>query len=63
LRARPQKYVFKTRRDIERYFAGKTIECLLCGLAIVAGVIGGGFSILIRMELQEPGLQIKSPLL
>ncbi len=28
--------------------------------AIVAGVIGGGFSILIRMELQEPGLQIFS---
>ena len=23
---------FKTRRDIERYFGGKTIECLLCGL-------------------------------
>jgi hypothetical protein len=21
---------FKTRRDIERYFGGKTIECLLC---------------------------------
>jgi predicted transcriptional regulator len=24
-------YVFKTRRDVERYFGGKTIECLLCG--------------------------------
>jgi ROS/MUCR transcriptional regulator protein len=23
---------FKTRRDVERYFGGKTIECLLCGL-------------------------------
>ena len=22
---------FKTRRDIERYFGGKTIECLFCG--------------------------------
>jgi predicted transcriptional regulator len=22
---------FRTRRDIERYFGGKTIECLLCG--------------------------------
>ena len=31
MRAHPQRYVFKTRRDIERYFAGKTIECLLCG--------------------------------
>ena len=28
--------------------------------AIAAGVIGGAFSILIRMELQEPGLQIFS---
>jgi cytochrome c oxidase subunit 1 len=28
--------------------------------AITAGVIGGAFSILIRMELQEPGLQIFS---
>ena len=24
-------YVFKTRRDVERYFQGKTIECLHCG--------------------------------
>jgi len=24
-------YVFKTRREVERYFGGKTIECLLCG--------------------------------
>ena len=23
--------VFKTRRDIERYFSGDTIECLICG--------------------------------
>src|SRR5262245_10517417 len=23
--------VFKTRRDVARYFGGKTIECLLCG--------------------------------
>jgi ROS/MUCR transcriptional regulator protein len=22
---------FKTRREVERYFSGKTIECLLCG--------------------------------
>ena len=28
--------------------------------AIAAGVLGGAFSILIRMELQEPGLQIFS---
>ena len=28
--------------------------------AITAGVIGGGLSILIRMELQEPSLQIFS---
>jgi cytochrome c oxidase subunit I len=28
--------------------------------AIVAGVIGAGFSVLMRMELQEPGLQIFS---
>jgi predicted transcriptional regulator len=31
LRAHPQKHVFKTRRDVERYFAGQTIQCLLCG--------------------------------
>ena len=23
--------VFKTRRDVERYFSGDTIECLICG--------------------------------
>ena len=23
--------VFKTRRDVERYFSGNTIECLICG--------------------------------
>src|SRR6266446_10702411 len=28
-RMKPQ--VFKTRRDIERYFSGDTIECLICG--------------------------------
>ena len=28
--------------------------------AIAAGAIGGAFSILIRMELQQPGLQIFS---
>jgi predicted transcriptional regulator len=22
---------FRTRRDIERYFSGDTIECLICG--------------------------------
>jgi len=28
-RMKPQ--VFKTRRDVERYFSGDTIECLICG--------------------------------
>src|SRR5215469_7693184 len=23
--------IFKTRRDVERYFSGDTIECLICG--------------------------------
>jgi len=23
--------VFKIRRDVERYFSGDTIECLICG--------------------------------
>ena len=30
MRAKPP-LVFKTRRDIERYFGGDTIECLICG--------------------------------
>ena len=25
-----QPQVFKTRRDVERYFSGDTIECLIC---------------------------------
>ena len=29
-------------------------------LALIAGIVGGAFSIVIRMELQEPGLQIFS---
>jgi predicted transcriptional regulator len=28
-RMKPQ--VFKTRRDVERYYSGDTIECLICG--------------------------------
>lgn len=28
--------------------------------AMIAGVVGGAFSIIMRMELQEPGLQIFS---
>ena len=28
-RMKPQ--VFKTRRDVARYFSGDTIECLICG--------------------------------
>jgi hypothetical protein len=37
----------------------KDIETMYLVFAICAGVLGGVFSILIRMELQEPGLQIE----
>ena len=36
----------------------KDIGTLYIIFSILAGIIGGAFSVLMRMELQEPGLQI-----
>jgi cytochrome c oxidase subunit 1 len=45
-----RRYLFSTNH--------KDIGTMYLVFAIVAGLIGGGFSIVMRMELQEPGLQI-----
>ncbi|HYP36408.1 MAG TPA: cbb3-type cytochrome c oxidase subunit I, partial [Stellaceae bacterium] len=47
-----RRYVYSTNH--------KDIGAMYLVFAIMAGVIGGAFSILMRMELQEPGLQIFS---
>lgn len=39
----------------------KDIGTLYIVFSILAGIIGGAFSVLMRMELQEPGLQIIEP--
>jgi cytochrome c oxidase subunit 1 len=39
----------------------KDIGTLYIIFSILAGIIGGAFSVLMRMELQEPGLQIIEP--
>ena len=36
----------------------KDIGTLYLIFAIIAGIIGGGLSVVMRMELQEPGIQI-----
>ena len=36
----------------------KDIGTLYLIFAIIAGIVGGGLSVVMRMELQEPGIQI-----
>ncbi|MBL4644933.1 MAG: cytochrome c oxidase subunit I [Rhizobiales bacterium] len=45
-----RRYVYSTNH--------KDIGTMYLIFAIISGIIGGGFSVAMRMELQEPGLQI-----
>ena len=40
----------------------KDIGTLYIIFSILAGIIGGAFSVLMRMDLQEPGLQMEGKL-